>query len=52
MSPNGAVTRGFLFNGRRWAAAKGAGLMTLPQLLGFGRMSPNLRLESFLRQTH
>jgi hypothetical protein len=29
MSPNGAVTRGFLFNGRRWAAAKGAGLVDL-----------------------
>jgi hypothetical protein len=29
MSPSGAVTRGFLFNGRRWAAAKGAGLVDL-----------------------
>jgi hypothetical protein len=29
MSPDGAVTWGFLFNGRRWAAAKGAGLVDL-----------------------
>jgi len=29
MSPNGAVTQGFLFNGRRWAAARGAGLVDL-----------------------
>jgi len=29
MSPSSAITRGFLFNGRRWATAKGAGLVDL-----------------------
>ena len=42
MSPNGAVTKGFLFNGSRWAAAKGAGLIDLTSAARLQQDAPKL----------